>query len=187
MAKSIYNNQHSPSTPPVQTLSPLTPISPWPSLPEDPASPTIPPSEQVPNATDVYASIAILGTYLLFGLYLFWAFSPKDSKWTGWLPDREWAVIVPCWLMMVVLLTYWTYAALMLYNTPSFSSPDCITDPYSNIPCKFQDTQPYYWKYAKSDAIPDAVDLPIDLVQRTLYQPHKRHLGKDVKGQQSKD
>ncbi|WVO15718.1 hypothetical protein L204_103380 [Cryptococcus depauperatus] len=160
MAKSIYNNQHSPSTPPVQTLSPLTPISPWPSLPEDPASPTILPSEQVPNATDVYASIAILGTYLLFGLYLFWAFSPKDSKWTRWLPDREWAVIVPCWLMMVVLLTYWTYAALMLYNTPSFSSPDCITD-----------------------AVPDAVDLPIDLVQRTLYRPHKRHLGKDSKSE----
>ena len=75
---------------------------------------------------------------------------------------RQWAIIVPCYLMVIVLLTYFSYAALTAYLTPSFSSAylitgecalnghqirlkDCRTalisalltlgsDPYSNIP-----------------------------------------------------
>ncbi|KAK8846653.1 hypothetical protein IAR55_005740 [Kwoniella newhampshirensis] len=177
--------RNDPVTPPNETpsldpLSPLDPISPWPPLPP-PSSPRSPISpgtsttsssqEILPNPTDVYASIAILGTYLLFGLYLFWALGPED--WVGWLPDRHWSLIVPCWLMMVVLLTYWSYAALVIYLTPSFDSPICMTDPYSNIPAVSSihndQSEPYYWKYAGQEAIPEACDLPVDLVGRVLY------------------
>nr|XP_031861802.1 uncharacterized protein CI109_002631 [Kwoniella shandongensis]KAA5528874.1 hypothetical protein CI109_002631 [Kwoniella shandongensis] len=172
-------------SPVLDPLSPLDPISPWPPLPPPSASPTsttLQPREILPNSTDVYASIAILGTYLLFGLYLFWALGPKD--WVGWLPDRQWSLIVPCWLMMVVLLTYWSYAALVIYRTPSFDSPDCMTDPYANIPShpdeNTSDTppEPYYWKYAGPEAIPEACDLPIDVVGRVLYPPRRRRRDK---------
>ncbi|OXG42746.1 phosphatidylinositol glycan, class P [Cryptococcus neoformans var. grubii Br795] len=110
-----------PPSSPIQPLSPLSPISPWPSIPsaDDCAhSASDAHGDALPNATDVYASIAILGTYLSFALYLFWATVPPEWEWTGWLPDREWTVIVPCWLMVIVLLAYWTYAALIIYNAP---------------------------------------------------------------------
>ncbi|XAO24699.1 hypothetical protein I312_103505 [Cryptococcus bacillisporus CA1280] len=85
-----------PPSSPIQPLSPLSPISPWPSIPsadECPLSAADTHGDTLPNATDVYASIAILGTYLSFALYLFWATVPPKWEWTGWLPDREWTVI----------------------------------------------------------------------------------------------
>ncbi|WVQ83830.1 hypothetical protein IAT38_005974 [Cryptococcus sp. DSM 104549] len=165
-----------PSRPPspVAPLSPLHPISPWPSLPTQTDEPDQPASAPLPNATDVYASIAILGTYLLGGLYLFWALVPPRWGWTDWLPDRKWTLIVPCWLMVVVLLSYWTYAALVIYNTPSFDSPDSMTDPYAGVPPRVEGEEPYYWKLAGADATPGAVDLPINLVGRVLYPPRLR-------------
>lgn len=98
----------------------------------------------------------------------------------------EWSVIVPCWLMLVVLLSYWGYAALTIFLTPSFDSPTCIIGKYDVVaqlivPDEFSvvrpdpaSDEPYYWKFAVSDAAPEAVDFPIDLVNRVLYPPRRR-------------
>lgn len=40
---------------------------------------------------------------------------------------REWAIIVPCYLMFIVLLTYWTYAGLTSCFTEPFDSMALIT------------------------------------------------------------
>ena len=40
--------------------------------------------------------------------------------------DRDWAVIVPSYLMVIVLLAYWSYAALTPLLSPSFDSPNFI-------------------------------------------------------------
>ncbi|WVW78878.1 hypothetical protein I302_100841 [Kwoniella bestiolae CBS 10118] len=180
------------STPPTRTpspspslnpISPLSPISPWPPIPPSSSSSEHPQKNDLPNSIDVYSSIAILGTYLLFALYLFWAFAPEESSWTGWLPDRQWAIIIPCWLMMVVLVTYWSYAALTIYRTPDWSSVDCITDPYAGTPSKLSENggstkngEMYYWEAVGEKASSQAVDLPIDLVNRVLYPLRKRRI-----------
>jgi phosphatidylinositol glycan class P protein len=99
--------------------------------------------------------------------------------------SREWAIVVPCYLILVVLLTYWSYAALVALRTPPFQSPRLVTgafqlgtllrsDTYANIP--LSDGEPYYWKFADSKAIPEAVDLPVDLVNRVLYPPRRQNL-----------
>lgn len=44
--------------------------------------------------------------------------------------SRDWAVIVPSYLMVVVLLAYWSYAALTPLLSPSFDSPDLIVGQY---------------------------------------------------------
>jgi hypothetical protein len=50
---------------------------------------------------------------------------------TGEVADgRDWAVIVPSYLMVVVLLAYWSYAALTPLLSPSFDSPDLIVGRY---------------------------------------------------------
>ncbi|KLT42954.1 PIG-P-domain-containing protein [Cutaneotrichosporon oleaginosum] len=152
-------------------MSPLAPISPWP--PEEPAAPY----PDLPLAKEVYGLLAVLLTYLAFAAYLIWAFAPSrwlDAVGWTWYPSREWAVIVPCWLMVVVLLTYWGYTALTALLTPGFDSRYIITDERSNIPIEGQGAEPYYWKFAEADAVPEVVDLPIDFVNRVLYPPRSR-------------
>ncbi|EIW68636.1 hypothetical protein TREMEDRAFT_23916, partial [Tremella mesenterica DSM 1558] len=115
-------------------------------------------------STEIYALIAVLGTYILFGLYLSWAFLPvnwlEKIGWS-WFPSQEWAIVVPCWMMLCVLLTYWSYAALMAYNTPPFDSLRSFTDPFAKIPPKSSSPEDSFAE--------EAVDLPIDLVNRILY------------------
>ncbi|BEJ14322.1 hypothetical protein CspHIS471_0400890 [Cutaneotrichosporon sp. HIS471] len=152
-------------------MSPLAPISPWP--PEEPSAPY----PDLPVAKEVYGLLAVLLTYLAFGAYLVWAFAPShwlDAVGWTWYPSREWAIIVPCWLMMVVLLTYWSYTALTAFLIPAFQSPSIITDERSNMPPEVPGAAPYYWKFAEADAVPEAVDLPIDLANRVLYPPRTR-------------
>lgn len=40
---------------------------------------------------------------------------------------REWAILVPAWTIVVILLTYFVYFALALYGTPPFTSMSSIT------------------------------------------------------------
>ena len=126
----------------VQPQSPLDPISPWP-----PPLPTETAKEEELSSKEIYGLIAVLGTYLAFGIYLVWALCPPSwldaIGWT-WYPSRygllgtreasadarDWAVIVPSYLMVVVLLAYWSYAALTPLLSPSFDSPDLIVGEY---------------------------------------------------------
>lgn len=39
-------------------------------------------------------------------------------------------MIVPCWLMVVVLLSYWSYTALTAFLTPGFEDPLIIAGTY---------------------------------------------------------
>ncbi|RSH90170.1 hypothetical protein EHS25_001504 [Saitozyma podzolica] len=163
-----------PSDDPTVPLSPLTPISPWPPVPSSTAAET----SELPSAKEIYGFLGVLLTYFSFGLYLSWAILPSGwidrIGWT-WYPSREWALIVPCYLMLIVLLTYWSYSALVALRTPPFDSPQLITDIHANIPSRRAESDPYYWKFADRHAIPEAVDLPIDLVNRVLYPPRQRH------------
>jgi phosphatidylinositol glycan class P protein len=122
----------------VQPQSPLDPISPWP-----PPLPLETAKEEELSSKEIYGLIAVLGTYLAFGIYLVWALCPPawlDAIGWTWYPSRfvhlgtrdaladgrDWAVIVPSYLMVVVLLAYWSYAALTPLLSPSFDSPDLI-------------------------------------------------------------
>lgn len=100
---------------------------------------------------------------------------------------REWALIIPCWLMLVVLLTYFSYAGLTLFLTPGLSSINLITgkcllciapwdvfsdsgaDDYSSPRTLAMAPNPYYWKFVDPQAVPEAIDLPLDVVNAVLY------------------
>jgi phosphatidylinositol glycan class P protein len=101
---------------------------------------------------------------------------------------RDWAIVIPSYLTLVVWLAYLGYAALGALLTPSFDSPALITgeqvvgvgrivtygpDEHSSIPVAASG-ELYYWKFTYPDVIPEAVDLPIDLVNRVLYPPRQR-------------
>ncbi|KAM5537594.1 hypothetical protein V8D89_008672 [Ganoderma adspersum] len=119
--------------------SPTAPLAPFPPLP--------PPATRS-RAPEFYGFVAATGTYLVFALYLLWAFLPDDAilaLGVTWYPNREWSLLIPAYGMVLVLLTYFTYFALALAGTPSFADMRAITDSKAHLPASPSD----------ADAAPD--------------------------------
>ncbi|PSS36960.1 hypothetical protein PHLCEN_2v1176 [Hermanssonia centrifuga] len=122
--------------------SPVSPLAPYPPLP---------PTDVRSRAPEFYGFVAWISTYLLFIFFLLWAILPDEyinSIGISWYPSRsvldglahvlrmlltcavlgrEWAVLLPAYSVVVVLLTYFTYFSLALAGTPRFSDISTIT------------------------------------------------------------
>ncbi|EMD35331.1 hypothetical protein CERSUDRAFT_157028 [Gelatoporia subvermispora B] len=143
--------------------SPVTPLAPYPPLP---------PTESRTRAPEFYGFVAWTSTYLAFFLYLLWALLPDEYLvWLGvtWYPNREWAVLLPAYSIVLVLLTYLTYFALALAGTPDFSDISTITDSKALLPPSASGTPNPYLAHARADAVPELYDIPIGMVNRVLY------------------
>ncbi|KZO95035.1 PIG-P-domain-containing protein [Calocera viscosa TUFC12733] len=159
------------SRPPSPT-SPLSPIAPFPP-PSSSESPASPPRTR---AREVYGFVAYCGTLLLFVLYVAWAVTPDEwleRAGIDWYPNREWAILLPAWSMVIVLLTYLTYFGLALSATPSFTDLTTITDTRAHI-LKMQGDYNPLLAYAKPDAVPHEFDIPLGTVNRVLYGKRPR-------------
>ncbi|KAI0370575.1 PIG-P-domain-containing protein [Pilatotrama ljubarskyi] len=157
---------------------------------DEPTSPTSPlalyppllPTESRSRAPEFYGFVAWASTYLLFVLYLLWAFLPDRyilALGVSWYPNREWSLLIPAYGMVLVLLTYVAYFALALAGTPSFSDMRTITDSKAHLPdaatadARGAAFAPYL-AYARPDAIPEMYDLPLGLVNRVVYGPRRQ-------------
>ncbi|KAF8965048.1 PIG-P-domain-containing protein [Flammula alnicola] len=144
--------------------SPRTPTAPyrWPPEPEERRS----------RASEFYGFVAWTSTYLLFVLYILWAVLPDGwIVWLGvtWYPNREWALLVPSWTIVVVILTYITYSAMAIRATPAFNEMSSITDARIALPSQEDSDHNPYFASAKPDAIPELHDIPIGMVNSVLY------------------
>ncbi|EIW78625.1 PIG-P-domain-containing protein [Coniophora puteana RWD-64-598 SS2] len=147
--------------------------------PKDPTSPTSPLAHCPPDAwrgehsraPEFYGFVAWASTSVFFVVYMLWALLP-DKVIVGigveWYPSREWAIFVPAYTVVLVLLTYFVYFALALYNTPSFSDIKSITDSRAHLPPPHA-RNPYF-KHADPRAIPEHYDIPIGLVNRVVHE-----------------
>ncbi|EJT97899.1 PIG-P-domain-containing protein [Dacryopinax primogenitus] len=156
-----------PPSPPASPTSPLSPIAPYPP----PTSPSSPASQPRTRAREVYGFTAYVGTLLLFVLYVVWAVTPDawlERIGVEWYPNREWAILVPAWTTVVVLLTYLTYLGLALSATPSFTDLTTITDTRAHILKMEGDVNPLL-HYSRPDAVPHEFDIPLGTVNRVLY------------------
>ncbi|KZT01216.1 PIG-P-domain-containing protein [Laetiporus sulphureus 93-53] len=142
--------------------SPVSPLAPFPPLP---------PTESRTRAPEFYGFVAWSSTSLLFALYLLWALLPDQcilALGLTWYPNREWAVLLPAYSIVLVLLTYFTYFALALAGTPAFSDLSTITaDSKALFPPP--DAPSPYLGHARPNAIPEMYDIPIGLVNRVAY------------------
>ncbi|KAJ7634599.1 PIG-P [Roridomyces roridus] len=142
--------------------SPLSPLAPYPPIPSP---------EYRSRAPEFYGFVAWTSTSFLYIIYLLWALLPDayiESLGITWYPNREWAILFPAYSVFLVLLTYFVYFALALYRTPQFSDLSSMTDSYAHMPPTNQARNPYR-AYAEKDVVPELYDLPIGLVNRTLY------------------
>ncbi|CDO70977.1 hypothetical protein BN946_scf184830.g9 [Trametes cinnabarina] len=104
-----------------EPTSPVSPLAPY---------PPVLPTESRSRAPEFYGFVAWASTYLLFVLYLLWAFLPDEyivALGVSWYPNREWSLLIPAYGMVTVLLTYFTYFALALAGTPAFDDMSTIT------------------------------------------------------------
>ncbi|TFK46826.1 PIG-P, partial [Heliocybe sulcata] len=128
-----------------------------------------PPPEYRSRAPEFYGFAVLTSTYILFCIYLLWGLLPDEYiTWLGvsWYPNREWAVLLPAYSIVLVLLTYFTYFALAIAGTPAFSDPSTITDSKAHYP-DANAPNPYF--PANPDGIPDMYDIPIGMANRALY------------------
>ncbi|KAL5499036.1 hypothetical protein ACEPAH_1554 [Sanghuangporus vaninii] len=151
-----------------------------PTSPRSPLAPYPPNSAQLKSrAPEFYGFVAWTSTYALFCLYVLWATLPDEwilSLGIEWYPSREWAVLLPAYSVILILLTYFTYWALALYNTSAFNSLSTITDTHAHIPTSKPERHTCaspginsFLTAASPCAIPSPYDIPIGLVNRVLY------------------
>ncbi|KAF9018652.1 hypothetical protein BDZ89DRAFT_959914 [Hymenopellis radicata] len=170
-----------------QPTSPTSPLAPFPPLP---------PPEFRSRAPEFYGFVAWTSTSLGFGFYLLWALLPDElivSLGITWYPNRqvihlisqtpiylivfrEWAVLLPAYSVVLVLLAYLVYSALAIYGAPSFSEIRAVTDsrvhiPPTNVRAPLRDA---YAPLARTDAVPELYDIPIGLANRVLYRDRRR-------------
>ncbi|KZV72734.1 PIG-P-domain-containing protein [Peniophora sp. CONT] len=132
-----------------QPTSPTDPLATFPPLPE----------AERDRSAEFYGFVALSLTYLLFVIYLAWALLPDsalEALGVAYYPSREWALLVPAWTVVLVLLTYWSHLAIALFRAPALSEPCTLTvacgaplPPLSRL---------------------EPVELPIGLVNRALYK-----------------
>ncbi|KAL7415401.1 PIG-P-domain-containing protein [Mrakia frigida] len=164
-------------------LSPTSPISPWPPETE-PAS--------HPNAKEAYGFLVAVGTSAAGIIFLVWALVPGrilESWGVEWYPNREWAILIPAHSMVVVLLAYFVYLTLMIYNTPSLNSLSLVTDERAHrLPPRRTPSDPSpIFAYARPDAVPEAWDVPLGMACAMIYGRRKRPKGEERKGEGSGD
>ncbi|KAI9065241.1 PIG-P, partial [Trametes sanguinea] len=154
-----------------EPTSPTSPLAPY---------PPVLPTESRSRAPEFYGFVAWASTYLLFVLYLLWAFLPDErilALGVSWYPNREWSLLIPAYGMVLVLLTYFTYFALALAGTPAFNDMSTITGEFqTSLPTTHPRSAPAsryapYLAHARPDAIPEMYDIPLGLVNRVVYGP----------------
>ncbi|KAG8698018.1 hypothetical protein FRC08_006179 [Ceratobasidium sp. 394] len=156
---------------PKEPTSPSSPVAAYPPL--------LIPEDELPtgSAPEFYGFVAWLTTAILWFVYLFWALLPdKVIRGIGitWYPNREWALLIPSYAVFLVLLTYFTYFALAIYATPSYSELKTITDQHSHPHVQAFQTDMSGAPHSIEEPIPQAYDLPIGFVNQVLYGKRRR-------------
>ncbi|GAA5913197.1 hypothetical protein JCM5296_005229 [Sporobolomyces johnsonii] len=196
----------SPPTQPSALPGPSAPLSPThahaPALFVDPPSPErshtslpaqFPPREPTDPAPTVESQgfVLYIGSLVAYVVFLVWALVPeKWLEWIGveWYPMREWALLVPSWIVMLVVYIYAGYFFLNMSNTPPLDEGLGSNDPLAFIPpppaspsllaslprSTSKRNASLTRLYTDSillpeDAIPPLYDLPLDVVGRVLY------------------
>lgn len=152
------------------------------------------------KASEKYGFVVYVGSLVAWWIYLVWGFVPdRYLKAIGieWYPHRcaemyarmplmadtwcrQWAYLIPCWIMAAVVFVYVGYFALNLYHTPPLDSLTTIVDTQSHLlPTSARDSAgkitsypPYTVHTVKGRAgeyIPPLYDLPAGMINEALF------------------
>ena len=70
-------------------------------------------------AVEVYAFTSLVLVRLSFVLFLAWAYLPNsviEAVGIHYYPTKDWAIILPAWTLISLLMATWLYQSLNVYD-----------------------------------------------------------------------
>lgn len=125
--------------------------------------------DQGPKTSEVYGFVGSITTVVATVLFLVWAYLPENwlhSLGIVYYPSRYWALAVPAYAMMTIILAVGFYIGLNFLATPPPTSFSMIYDeftrePLSNDPSLDDHEQP----------IEPISDIRIDQINNLMFNP----------------
>lgn len=97
-------------------------------------------AEHGPKTSEVYGFVGTITTVIATVIYLVWAYTPEPwlhSLGITYYPSKYWALAVPTFAMVTVVLVIVFYIGLNFMITPPPTSFNTMFDEYSREPSKF--------------------------------------------------
>ncbi|WIA10196.1 hypothetical protein OEZ85_010399 [Tetradesmus obliquus] len=121
------------------------------------------------SSVEVYGFVGWIASAVTFVLYCLWAFVPEallHKAGITYYPNKEWALIIPSYLIACVVFVYWVYESLNMMSVPRPDSLSTICDSKSKwitqlgMPSAAAST---------THSIPPLVHMPPHLASSVLY------------------
>ncbi|EOY03781.1 Phosphatidylinositol N-acetylglucosaminyltransferase subunit P [Theobroma cacao] len=96
--------------------------------------------EHGPKPSEVYGFVGSITTVVATAIFLVWAYIPEPwlhSVGIFYYPSRYWALAVPTYAMVIIVLAIVLYIGLNFMSTPPSTSLTTIFDEFSNEPSSF--------------------------------------------------
>jgi hypothetical protein len=117
---------------------------------------------------EVYGFAAYLASFVLFGGYLVWAYAPDEvlhSLGIAYYPDKQWAVIIPFFLMFTFSLVPLVYTLYNITQTEPAHSPLVLT--HSNNESK--NNYANHKAALQRGGLPPIYDIPLAEVNDRMF------------------
>ena len=135
-------------------------------------------------SAQVYGFVAWVFTCMAFVLFVVWAYSDQQLEAWGvpYFPDRQWAISVPAYLLVVAFCVNAGYHGVNLLSIAPLDSFDTIRDRHTRLvsDCTISSGG------QQQGGVPVIEDLDISTVNELVYLRTPNAPGSDQKGTQSR-